>query len=177
MISFCTTVSNRLFQLEQTIGSNLALTKVGEVELCVLAYNDPTILPYLTDRYGDYIADKRLVVKEHFENRVFSCGYVKNLSHAMGRGEILFNLDADNYIGNALSYLVDLKEDEVIKNFMYINDGRSGRIGVYRSLFNKVGGYRDVGRADDGEFVLRCVLAGAKLKHMDCDIAPISNFR
>lgn len=180
-ISYCTVCSNRLWQLKKTLQHNLGFTKVGEFELCVLAYNDDTVLPYLLENYSNYVADGRLKVATHYDDYKpvdgsnFACGYVKNLSHAMGSGEILFNLDADNFIDNAHELLVQLKANQIIKNRGIIQDGRSGRIGVHRSLYKKVGGYRDTGRNDDGDFTLRCVKLGAKLIHMECNKAPISN--
>lgn len=179
-ISYCTVCSGRLWQLKQTIEHNLSFTKVDEFELCVLAYNDNDVATYLNEEFGNFIADGRLKVKSHrddykpIDGSDFACGYVKNLSHIMGSGTILFNLDADNFIDNAHEYLLNLKPNEVIKNIA-LPDGRSGRIGVHKTLFNAVGGYRDVGRADDGDFILRCLKAGAKLLSMNCFIAPIEN--
>ena len=180
-ISYCTTCSGRLWQLKQTIEHNLSFTKAGEFELCILAYNDDTVEPYLNETFAEHITDGRLKVKTHHDDYKpldgsdFACGYAKNLSHAMGVGEVLFNLDADNFIGNAHKLLLQLKSYQVIKNTAYPLDGRSGRIGVHKVVFERVGGYRDTGRTDDGDFILRCLRAGAKLLHMDCDIAPIAN--
>lgn len=182
-ISYCTVCSNRLYQLKQTIEHNLMFTKTSEVELCVLAYNDDEVEPYLNEHYADYIADGRLKVLTHHDDYVpkdgssFACGYVKNLSHQMGLGKILFNLDADNFIDNTHALLLELKSNEVIKNVEFPQDGRSGRIGVYKALFEQVEGYRDVGRSDDGDFILRCLQAGANLIHMDCTLAPIQNLK
>lgn len=181
-ISYCTTCKGRLWQLKQTLEHNLSFTKVGEFELCILAYNDDSVEPYLNEAFPEYIADGRLKVKTHHDDYQpidgsdFACGYVKNLSHAMGTGKILFNLDADNFIDNAHELLLQLKAGQIIKNTAIPLDGRSGRIGVYRSLFEKVGGYHDTGRTDDGDFVLRCLRAGAKLISIDCLMAPISNY-
>ncbi len=179
-ISYCTSCCGRLWQLKQTIEHNLNFTKAGEIELCILAYNDDEVERYLNEHYPQHIADGRLKVKTHHDDYQpvdgsnFACGYVKNLSHAMGTGKVLFNLDADNFIDNAHGFLLQLKPNQILKNIA-LPDGRSGRIGVHRTLFNKVGGYQDVGRSDDGDFVLRCLRAGAKLLHMDCNLAPISN--
>ncbi|OTG87888.1 hypothetical protein [Acinetobacter sp. ANC 3813] len=181
IISYCTVCGGRLWQLRRTLEHNLSFTEAGRFELCVLAYNDSTIEPYLREYYADYLLDGRLKVKTHFDNYQpadgsdFACGYVKNLSHAMGTGEILFNLDADNFIGEAHELLQHLKPSQVIKSRDFKQDGRSGRIGVYRELFTAVGGYRDTGRTDDGDFILRCLRAGAKLVHMNCSIPPLPN--
>ena len=93
----------------------------------------------------------------------------------MGSGKILFNLDADNFIDNSLEYLVNLKENEIAHNPPTLGIGHLGRIGVYRSLFDKVGGYRDVGRADDGDFISRCLNTGARLVKLRCSVPPIDN--
>lgn len=174
-ISYCTTCHKRLWQIKQTIEHNLSFTKVDEVELCILTYNDKRAENYFNKNFKEYIDDGRLKVKNRVDKKEFSCGYVKNFSHEMGTGDILFNLDADNFIDNAHEILLNLKENEVVKNVVSKPDGRSGRIGVYKTLFEKVGGYRDVGRSDDGEFILRCVRSGAKLISMDCNLSPISN--
>ena len=76
-ISYCTNCHKRLWQLKQTLPHNLAYTKVGEVELCVLVYNDDTVEPYLIEHYPEYISDGRLNIKTHVEDRPYSFGYVK----------------------------------------------------------------------------------------------------
>lgn len=180
IISYCTTCHKRLWQLKQTIDHNLSFTKVGEFELCILAYNDDEVEPYLIKHYSDYIQDRRLRVRTHHDDYIpvdgsdFACGYVKNLSHEMGIGRILFNLDADNFIGDSHELIQNIEPYQVMKN-IGILDGRSGRIAIHRELFYKVGGYRDVGRSDDGDFIRRCLSIGARLIHVDCSIPPLSN--
>lgn len=174
-ISYCTTCHNRLWQLKQTLQHNLTFTKAGEVELCILAYNDAEVEPYLRENYTQYIADGRLKVRTINSPIEFTCGRVKNLSHAMGTGEILFNLDADNFICNAHQALLNLKPYQVIKGKITTCSGESGRIGVYRNMYSLVGGYRDVGLNDDGDFISRCLRKGARLVHLECEIPPIPN--
>ena len=53
-ISYCTTCKGRLWQLKQTLEHNLSFTKVGEFELCILAYNDDTVEPYLNEAFPEY---------------------------------------------------------------------------------------------------------------------------
>lgn len=93
----------------------------------------------------------------------------------MGSGKILFNLDADNFIDNSLEHLVNLKENELAHNPPTLGIGHLGRIGIYRSLFDKVGGYRDVGRMDDGDFISRCLNTGVRLVKLRCSVPPIDN--
>ena len=55
-ISFCTTVFKRLFQLKQTLPHNVKFTKVGEVEINILAYNAPSIRIYLEKKELEIMA-------------------------------------------------------------------------------------------------------------------------
>lgn len=184
-ISYCTTCHGRLWQLKQTIDHNLAFTQTGSVELCVLSYNDTETYRYLHEHYADYIADGRLRVLSVFKNKVFkdgsnwSCGYVKHLAHMMGRGDALFNLDADNFIDDPLhDALLSLQSNELLITLQseWRNDGRSGRIGVHRSIYGKAK-YRDKGRGDDGDFISQCIAQGARVQQIRCEHTPIDNER
>lgn len=185
LISYCTTCHKRLWQLKQTLGHNLAYTIAGKVELCILAYNDAETYEYLRRFYAHYINDGRLRVLSHVEDRVFadgsrwSCGYVKDLAHKMGRGRVLFNLDADNFIDDPLhAALLALPASHIliIKQDKGVPDGRSGRIGIHREKYGKAF-YRDRGRSDDGDFISQCIVAGAAVQQIACQHTPIDNDR
>lgn len=184
-VSYCTTCHGRLWQLKQTLDHNLAFTQTGSIELCVLAYNDTETYLYLREHYGEYIADGRLRVINWHEDKVFndgsrwSCGYVKHLAHLMGRGDALFNLDADNLIDDDLhAALLALKPKELLITLQseWQDDGRSGRIGVHRVTYGKAR-YRDKGRGDDGDFISQCISLGVKVKQIACQHKPIDNDR
>lgn len=134
---------------------NLTYTKVGEVEICILVYNDPETYKYLEVNYTEHLSDGRLVISHRGDDKPFSCGYVKNFAHDLGKGEILFNLDADNFIDTPHQALLLLKENEILRHVGGQDVGLSGRIGVYRKHYLTVKGYRDVGRQDDGDFIRR----------------------
>lgn len=176
-VSYCTNCHQRLWQLQKTIAHNLSFTIAGEVELCVLAYNDDTIEPYLKEHYSDYLQDGRLKVKTHIDPKPYSFGYVKNLSHAMGSGRVLFNLDSDNFIDGCHEALLDLKSTELLVTAKsYLADGRGGRIGMTQSTFKQLGGYLDGQSApDDDDLVRRAMHSGKRLKRAECPIAPLVN--
>lgn len=183
LISYCTTCHNRLWQLKQTLDHNLAFTVAGKVELCVLAYNDAETYRYLRENYAEYIADGRLRALDWRDEKAFadgsrwSCGYVKHLAHLMGRGDVLFNLDADNFIDDDLhTALLSLQSNEILITLQseWRDDGRSGRIGVHRSMYGKAR-YRNKGRGDDGDFISQCISQGLKVRQIRCEYKPISN--
>lgn len=186
IVSLCTVVCNRLWQLEETLKHNKDFLKVDEVELCIAAYNDDTIVPFLKENYSSYLADGRIVVEEFVDNykprdgSSFACGHAKNLSHRLGKGKVLFNLDADNFMDETtLKQLYALKPRQILFNSPRDNlgDGRAGRIGCPRSLYYSLCGYRDVGRNDDGDFILRAILQGSKGIHSVCVLKPLPNQR
>lgn len=178
-ISYCTNVYGRLWQLKQTLPHNLNFTKTDEVELCVLAYNDDSIEPYLIEHFSDYLNDGRLKIQTHTDDKPYSFGYVKRLSHAMGIGRVLFNLDADNFIDGVHDALLDLTDQQLLRTRYYVlKDGRGGRIGMTRNTYDEIGGYRDPRSAnttEDNDLIMRAVIKGKKLCVADCDILPLTN--
>lgn len=177
MITFCTTCHKRLWQLKKTLPENLELLKHLDAELCILLYNDEEAYQYLLNQYKTEIENKKLIIINHKDDKEFSCGYAKSLSHQLGSGEILFNLDADNYIGLTYLDLLDMKPNDVLKTPV-LEEGVSGRIGIYREFYNKTSGYIDYGRSDDGQFVLECLRNGGSLKVPKMPVkSPISNIQ
>lgn len=183
-ISFCTTVFKRLFQLKQTLPHNVKFTKVGEVEINILAYNDPSIRIYLEKNFSEYLSDGRIVLSEikdmykPIDGSAFACGYVKHLVHSSAKGKILFNLDADNYIDKTLMReLNTLQEHQllVVDPRTVTADGRAGRIGIHKTKYDILCGYRDMGRSDDIDFCRRAILLGLQTVYNFCNIVPIPN--
>lgn len=182
-LSYCATCYNRLWQLEKTLPHNIHYLKCDEIELVIVAYNDNSVLPFLQTNYADYLNDNRIRVIEHNEDKIFSdgshwsCGYVKDIAHRAGLGDVLFNLDADNFIDDELHRtLLTLKANTLLitKQSEWQPDGRSGRIGCHKSDYGKIS-YRDKGRNDDGDFMIQAYLARIKKIQIPCPIKPVPN--
>lgn len=184
-ISFCSTCHKRLWQLEETLEHNLGYIVKGESEICLLFYNDYDSFLFIKDKFSSDITEGKLRIFNHQEDRVFidgsrwSCGYVKDLAHKKAVGSVLFNLDADNFIDDTIySSLLQLEKREFLITLQseWKPDGRSGRIGIHKSLYGKVR-YRDKGRDDDGDFIRQCLKLGMRAKQVPCLITPIDNPR
>ena len=182
-ISYCTTCHGRLWQLKQTIEHNLQYTSNDSSEIVVLFYNDEKAYREFKQDYHRYIQSGVLTVINHIEDRVFkdgkrwSWGYTKDLVHTAAKGQVLFNLDADNFIDDGLhELLLTLKEDEVVitKQSEWSPDGRSGRIGLHKSVYAETR-YGDDGNRDDIELMMKCVQKRLKFRQVSCQIKPISN--
>ena len=182
-ISYCTTCQGRLWQLKKTINHNLRYTSVGEVELLILFYNDYHASIELAAEFQAAIADGRLRIINRTENVTFkdgstwSYGYTKDIVHMAAYGDVLFNLDADNFIDDTLHHtLLNLQPNEVVitKQSEWSTDGRSGRIGLHKSLYGVVR-YGDDGRRDDIELMNQCVGQRVKFREVSCKYTPVPN--
>src|SRR5580658_6460795 len=100
-VSFCTTCHNRAFQLKTVFEQNLrTVLAEDDVEWIILNYNS-------TDDIDDFIFAKlstsanRIVYARETSGRLWHSSIAKNIAHKLGTGDILMNLDCDNYISDA----------------------------------------------------------------------------
>ena len=101
---------------------------------------------------------------------------VKNLVHNATTGRALFNLDTDNFIIGTPNKLVDLKDDEILISHLPLADGRGGRIGVTKTVFDVGGGYRDgQDDPDDVDFIKRVKEIGSTVIYETCPRRPLPN--
>lgn len=144
-VSYCSTCKGRLWQLKSTLHSNLAALRNIDAEWIILDYDCPDNVSEVLLSYplsAAAIRAGKLKVYKVQETLDFSMPLAKNLAHMLGMGEILFNLDIDNYIGNSFEILKGLQSDEYCHlSTGFANNGQGGRIGLARELFYQIGGY------------------------------------
>lgn len=153
-ISWCTTCMGRLWQLEQTLGHNLACLRPDE-EICLVNYNSQDGLDeYIRNNYSDAVASGQLRYYHTTVPCAFDMAIAKNAAHRLSTGRVLFNLDADNFIGTATSdllrrLLVDrpggfvFYEGPPIDRQVSVEEAwAAGRLAFDRySFFQRLGGY------------------------------------
>ena len=144
VISFCTTCRDRLWQLRQTLASNLA--EIGPYHHIVLVDFGSTdgLSSWIWSNFEDAIERQQLVFFE-VENEVrWNCSKAKNLAHRLSVGDYLFNLDADNFITASDLQLIEAAAASNRPCHQWSGqwpDGSYGRIGLPRTLFLQLGGY------------------------------------
>lgn len=143
-ISFCQTCRNRLWQVKETLSSNLGALP-DDCELVLVDYGSTDgLATWIWETYRPFIQNGALKFFEVRNPVRWSAPRAKNLAHRLGGGEYLFNLDADNF--------VSADEIQMIRGLEPIGapchqfsgsfrDGSFGRIGLSRALFFKLGGY------------------------------------
>lgn len=141
MISFCTWIKLRTYQLREVIETNLR--NLGDNEWVIVDCNLPGEDPDLDELLDRFKGDSRLrVIKEPQEHVHMS--RLKNLAHAYARGDILVNLDADNAIGDKFVETIEREclEGTVVHAWLgQWTDGTCGRIAIHRTDFEALGGY------------------------------------
>lgn len=98
-VSFCTTCKGRSEHLKQTLPANMKAERGNpNLEFVVLDYGDADGLgEWIRAQFSDEIASGRLRYARS-EQPYFRMAHAKNLSHRVATGDVLCNVDADNFV-------------------------------------------------------------------------------
>ncbi len=183
-ISFCITSRNRLRQLEKTLEKNLAL--IGNHEIALVNYGCEQGLDRFIEQFTPQIQSGILRYFSVTGISQFHAAKAKNLSHRLATGDILFNLDGDNFISaDLIQKTVNLFKlhPYSILHAAHIdgstNHGTCGRIALHRDNFYHLGGYDEAllpMGAQDTNLIERGVHLGLPYFFVPCDAEiPIAN--
>jgi hypothetical protein len=145
-ISICTTCMGRLYDLAVTLPKNIEDNKdYPNVEFVVVDYNsDDNVGNYLLNGFPDLIESGKLVHVRTEEPKFFSMAHSRNIAFKVASGDIVNNVDADNFTGKgfatAINQLAQLRPERAL----FAKGKRSvhGRIGFWRNEFIDIlGGY------------------------------------
>lgn len=136
----------RRVHLEQTLPANLSVLQrhAGHTELVLVDYNSGDGLGgWVRERFARELADGLLRYARTEEPTTFHTPHAKNVAHRLARHEILFNLDADNFIGEDTCERIDALFAENPRRIAVspIQPDVGGRIALLRADFDSLGGY------------------------------------
>jgi hypothetical protein len=170
LVTFCVHVHNRLYHLRDTLPVNLELVRNAPgVGIVVLDYNSSDgAAAWVRAHFARDLASGKLIFARERDARTFHASKSKNLAHRIAPGRVLANLDADNFIGTTLPFVVQMataSERLVLHLWTGVwQDGTYGRIAVSRELFHDLRGYDEtllpIGHQDT-DLILRARKAGA----------------
>lgn len=179
-VSYCTTCKNRLWQLSKTIFFNMQKINLSDdAEMILIDYqsNDGLKEFIIKNFQKDLDSGKLKYFKAMHSHDYFYMSHAKNIAHCMATGEVLFNLDADNYIGIVHDELLLLKEKTLLVDGICKED-RGGRIGVSKVDYMAMRGYSEIlSNYEDMDFVLRCKFNGYHIIKSKDQTLPIPNSR
>ena len=150
-VVFCTTCKNRYQHLAETLPRNLADNTLPDTRFVVLDYNsgDDMAERVATDFWDDLCTGKLAYYKYHGLHS-FRMAHAKNMAHRLGmkHGDLLVNLDADNFTGPGFDRYVQKMFAENENAFLWsdmikgvLPKGVSGRIACTSDAFLLAGGY------------------------------------
>jgi glycosyl transferase family 1/glycosyl transferase family 7 (putative galactosyltransferase) len=185
LISYCTTCMGRLWQLRCTLDEHLRIFRGrSDVEFVLLDYNSPDGLEaWIRDNpLARRAIDEGLLVyaKERTASRL-NISKAKNLAHRLAKGDVLVNLDGDNWaagIDTPLRHAVAATPKLVFHAYNGCNDGSFGRIALERDSFYRLGGYDEsfepMGYQDE-DLLQRAKRVGLTIEAFKCGRHPVQN--
>ncbi|RDV16697.1 glycosyltransferase family 2 protein [Pontibacter diazotrophicus] len=147
-ISFCSTCMNRLFHLRHTLEKNIQNNRsYPNIEFVLIDYNSQDGLEdYVKENWSHYIEQGVLNYYKTFQPQTFHASKAKNLSHALAKGDIVCNVDGDNFTGKDLAYYINYLYNQHGENniFQFHKPpfwGTVGRLTFFKEAFMRLGGY------------------------------------
>lgn len=147
-ISFCITCMNRLNHIQETLKQNIEDNLLeNDVEFILLDYNSTDNLEeWVHDELQIYLDSKILIYYKTFNPKYYKRSHSRNLAFRLAKGEILCNLDADNFLGKGFAIKM-IKEFALKKDIFFTSNCFSndifGRVVVRRKDFFSINGYNE----------------------------------
>jgi len=166
-ITFCTTCMDYTKFLKITYLANLVIGERYDCDFVLVNYNSHDDMEnWVKQNLDPYIKSGKLVYYHTTKPRHFNMSKAKNMAHRLATGEILCNLDADNFLTKEF---MDWAYAEISKDNHVITQGSShgggGRVLVNKGDFYAVGGYNETIKnqlGDHADFVIRVKKLGRK---------------
>jgi hypothetical protein len=149
VIGFATSCMNRRWQLEQTLGPNLAALADTPHFIALCDYNSADAVGTLVEEFAADVRRGRLLYFRTEEPQSFHMSSGKNTAHRLAlrqKPDVLFNLDADNRITPAtialLEGVFDADRDSCVHNWdLEWTSGTCGRVALGAARWQELGGY------------------------------------
>ncbi|WP_256007258.1 glycosyltransferase [Pedobacter deserti] len=149
-ISFCTTCMNRASHVERTLLQNILHNEDYEpLEFVVLDYNSNDGLEALiSSTFSHHITRGRLKYYRTTDPTRYSMPHSRNAAFKLATGEVICNIDADNFTGAGFAEYINERFQKNGSIFLTTQSGESkikndvlGRVCVKKSDFMAINGY------------------------------------
>lgn len=170
-ISICTTCMNRTSDLRKTLVQNINdNSSYPNLEFIILNYNSSDDMhAFMTSNEIKYLIKMGIV--KYFITRqpkFYSMAHSRNMAFLNATGQIVTNVDADNYAGKGFAHFLNKLADMCPEKAFFAKGKRMmhGRVGMYKEEFIKIGGYNEDLKGygfDDHDLMIRAMNSGFKL--------------
>ena len=150
-ISFCTVCMNRLHHLRETLPINLANNRsYPYLEFVLLDYNSSDGLArWVASHLQEHLESGRLIYYRTNEPQYFHRSHSRNMVFKLASGDIVCNIDADNFTGENFAHYVNEQfafnpnafvAADTSNRHYFIRDV-CGRICFWKKDFERTGGF------------------------------------
>ncbi len=148
-LSFCITCMKRLSQIQETLPINLKhnIPLQDSIEFVLIDFGTEGLYEWVYENFTWALKTGYLRYLRTNKLKYWHAPIAKNTSHRYAMGEILVNLDCDNFTGK-LGALHVMKIFQKYGKFIMLHqwsgvskDGTYGRISCHRDTFFQLGGY------------------------------------
>lgn len=147
-ISFCTSCKNRTHDLKQTYIKNIEDNKeYPNIEWVLLNYNsEDDMEEWVKENLMTYIEKGIVNYYRNPEPKYFLMSHSRNMSFKLATGDIINNVDADNFINKNVASTINLMAEIQPEKAIFCKSLRKchGRIGMYKNEFFSIGGYDEM---------------------------------
>jgi len=171
-ISFCTVVKNRLHHFKETLPKNIDDNKdYPNLQFVILDYNSGDGLElWMKKNMENHILSGRVIYYRTTEPEFFKRSHSRNMAFLLADGDIVCNIDADNFTGREFAKYINSQFDAVENIFLSAHGNNKqpdllGRICCRKSDFNSIGGYDEQMEGygfEDFDLINRLNLVGLK---------------
>ena len=170
-ISLCTTCMDRLYTLKECLPKNIEdNADYPNLEFVVLDYNGKdNVTQWMKDNMMEHIESGRVAFYRTEEPQFYSMSHSRNVAFKLATGDIVNNVDSDNYVNKAFASYLNFLANECPEKAAFSKGKRmmNGRLGFYKSDFIDIlGGYDedlDGYGADDHNLLYRAMSDKFKL--------------
>ena len=184
LLSYCISIKNRLYQLKKTLRENIDNSS-DESEFVLIDYDsNDELKEFIYNNFSNEILSGKLTYLYTDKIKYWHASICKNTTHMKAKGNILVNLDCDNYIGTGGDQLIinEFKNsgDNIIisQTDNIMGSGNGGRISITKNNFIKLGGYNEqfypMGY-QDYDLIERAKLFGLKYININKNNTAIKN--
>ena len=144
-ISFCTICMNRLHDLMITLPVNIYHNRdYPNVEFVIVNYNSQDKLDEWMKGYMIIYIEAGILIYVHTtEPKFYSMSHSRNVAFKVATGEIVSNVDADNFTGPGFAKILNLLAEVRPEKTVFTRDKTMthGRLGFYKKEWLELGGY------------------------------------
>lgn len=174
-ISFCTVSMNRLYHVQQTLLRNIRDNlQYEDLEFVILDYNSKdNLAKWIMNEGREYLERGVLKYFKATEPEIFDRSHSRNMCFRLATGDVICNVDADNFIGTGFAHYINdafQREPNIFLTGEAFMRDAIGRFCIRKEDFVSINGYNEKIKGygfEDLELYDRLTMAGKEQRNIN----------